>query len=301
MHESYSSPASPYWAMKVFLPLALSESHPFWQADEAPLPPLEPVRTQRQPGMTLCRDLEHHHVFALSARQYGPTWLKHGPAKYAKFAYSSTFGFSVSKRRSRKGYELQQGLDSTLALSKDGRYYQVRSQPLEFAISAEVLYTRWSLVPAMDVETWLIPCLPWHVRVHRLRAGSRVYSAEGGFALGCGEGPVQPHVTAGAGQVLASIGAGCSGLRSLNPEDTRRGEAIEAEPNTNLLHRYTVVPTLTGVHEAGDHWLGCAVLGLARVAEIELEQLWCRPPSWEFRENRPVVLYSGQSFELALP
>lgn len=29
MSEGYNSPASPYWALKAFLPLALPESHPF--------------------------------------------------------------------------------------------------------------------------------------------------------------------------------------------------------------------------------------------------------------------------------
>src|SRR5262249_24160925 len=33
--ESYNSPQSPYWAMKAFLPLAVSVAHPFWREDEA--------------------------------------------------------------------------------------------------------------------------------------------------------------------------------------------------------------------------------------------------------------------------
>src|SRR5439155_2374868 len=45
MAESYNSPGSPYWALKIFLPLALPEEHPFWRAEEAPLPPRRAVRT----------------------------------------------------------------------------------------------------------------------------------------------------------------------------------------------------------------------------------------------------------------
>jgi len=40
MAEQYNSPGSPYRALKFFLPLALPDSHPFWQAAESPLPEL---------------------------------------------------------------------------------------------------------------------------------------------------------------------------------------------------------------------------------------------------------------------
>lgn len=40
MCEDYNSPGSPYWALKVFLILALPEDHPFWQAEELALPQL---------------------------------------------------------------------------------------------------------------------------------------------------------------------------------------------------------------------------------------------------------------------
>ncbi|SQB37568.1 Uncharacterized protein conserved in bacteria [Citrobacter koseri] len=38
MCEDYNSPGSPYWALKVFLILALPDDHAFWQAEELPLP-----------------------------------------------------------------------------------------------------------------------------------------------------------------------------------------------------------------------------------------------------------------------
>jgi len=36
---------------------------------------------------------------------------------------------------------------------------------------------------------------------------------------------------------------------------------VLTDPNTNLLHLRTVLPTLVG-SKAGKHWLVCAVLGL---------------------------------------
>ena len=56
--ESYSSPGSPYWAMKAFLALAVAGDHPFWRADEAPLSPVAGPVVQAMPGFVLSRDDE---------------------------------------------------------------------------------------------------------------------------------------------------------------------------------------------------------------------------------------------------
>ncbi len=296
--EGYSSPASPYWALKAFLPLALAESHPFWQADEAPLPPLEGVRAQRQPGLVVCRDAVHGHVFALSGRQHAPDWLKHGAAKYAKFAYSVSFGFSVPRRRDKAGYTLRAGaFDSTLALSRDGRLYRARERPLEFALEREVVYTSWSSGPGVRVETWLLPLLPWHVRVHRLHTDTQLESAEGGFAFGWESSTSK---VAGAGHALASTKTSCSGLLDLGPA-ARRGEVLEVEPETNLLQPRTVIPTLRASHAPGEHLLSCAVLALPRVEAAELARLWAEPPVLETGERGPAVSYRGRVLELAFP
>ena len=277
MAEDYSSVSSPYWALKTFLPLALDSGHPFWTAEEAPLPPLEAVRPQPQPGLVVCRDAERDHVFALSGRQHAPDWLKHGAAKYAKFAYSGAFGFSVPKRRGGAGHTLRAGaFDSTLALSRDGRLYKTRERPDGFGLEGGVVHTTWSLGPDVRVETWLLPLPPWHVRVHRLHTDTRLYSAEGGFALPrAGDAPSSQ--VAETGQALASASQRASGLRSLSP-DARRGEIVEVEPETNILHPRTVVPTLKAGHEPGEHWLACAVLGLPGVDATELQRLWLEPP-----------------------
>ena len=91
MAEPYNSPGSPYWAMKFFLPLALPDSHPFWQAEEEPLPKLNRVVVQKSAGLIICRDDTARHVYALATAQ--PTewsrhaaWMRHAPAKYSKFA-----------------------------------------------------------------------------------------------------------------------------------------------------------------------------------------------------------------------
>ncbi len=125
--EQYNSPGSPYWAMKFFLPLALPASHPFWQAEELPLPELPMVQPQPQAHMILCRDQGGRHVVALTSGQHEP-WIRHASEKYAKFAYSTAFGLSVPIG----GRGLAQAVpDSMLALSDDGVHYRVRERAVE--------------------------------------------------------------------------------------------------------------------------------------------------------------------------
>lgn len=124
MAEEYNSPQSPYWALKFFLPLALPQGHPFWQAEEEGLPALDAVRPQPHPGVLVCRDDARGHVFILSGRQTA-TWPNHGPEKYAKFAYSTAFGFSVPVGHG----DLSKGaFDSVLALADDPEHFRPRER-----------------------------------------------------------------------------------------------------------------------------------------------------------------------------
>ena len=67
MSETYNAPGSPYWALKAFVFLALPDDHPFWQADEAPFPSLEPVHCIRECDMLICH--RSHEAVALTAGQ----------------------------------------------------------------------------------------------------------------------------------------------------------------------------------------------------------------------------------------
>ncbi len=55
MSESYNAPGSPAWSLKAFLPLALSESHPFWQAKEEPLPALTYKKSYASSSYGFCK------------------------------------------------------------------------------------------------------------------------------------------------------------------------------------------------------------------------------------------------------
>jgi hypothetical protein len=279
MGEQYISPNSPYWAMKYFVSLALSESHPFWQAQEAPLPPLPQQHVLPHAGMIVGRDTKSRHVFAICSGQH-MLWNRNGAEKYAKFAYSTAFAFSVPAG----GYGLEQAaIDSMLALSDDGIHYRVREEPLEARIEDEILYSLWRPWTDVEVETWLKLVLPWHVRLHCLRCDRLLWSAEGGFALdrtGEERSTDVERQTAGTGFALARYPAGFSGLRDL--QDQRTGQVLRVFPNTNLLYPRTAIPTLVDRHAPGEHWLVCAVLATTDTAAVEAA--WATPPRPDFTD-----------------
>ncbi|KAM5341252.1 hypothetical protein ACJ41O_015361 [Fusarium nematophilum] len=117
--EDYNSPQSMYWALKSLIVVGISEDASFWKGAEAPYPKAlrESVRVLPAPRQILCNHLDGNHHFMLSFAQFIAIPFKGIVAKYSKFAYSSSFGFSVPVG----GHGLAQVVpDNTLAFSRDG-------------------------------------------------------------------------------------------------------------------------------------------------------------------------------------
>lgn len=210
MSEHYNSPQSPYWAVKSLIAIALAEDDPFWASETAAHPLAEKgsesvnalrIKPARQ---IVCSHSEANHHFMLSSGQFCVWSMKGTEAKYAKFAYSSAFAFSVPT-----GPSLTQiAPDSTLALSRDdGETWAVRwktvgdtkfiSVPIHGEDSSEAataLVSRWKPWKYEDVEiesTLITPSSrwpDWHVRIHRIKCADgtalkRLTGVEGGFAI----------------------------------------------------------------------------------------------------------------------
>lgn len=250
MMERYNSPSAPYWAMKAFLPLALEESHPFWQATPAPQPPLPPVSVQEQPGMVLCR--QDGDVVALTAGQD-----TRFPEKYAKYAYSTRFGFGVRSGRDGLGGAAH---DNALALSRDEPYWRTPREPERLAVTEDHVHRRWRPWEDVTVETWLVPGSPWHSRLHRIDSDGPLRFAAGGFPVADPDrSEIDPVIARTSSELLVEGSNGASGIRSL----AGPGEAtlVTQDPNTNVLCPRTSVPTVRGTVEPGEAWLHVAVTG----------------------------------------
>ena len=119
MAEQYNAPGSPYWGLKVFLLLALPDDHPFWSAEDAPLPvELTRVGVTGQPSADLLlQRLPDGQLNAYSPANYEKGDHGQFVEKYGKFVYNTRFGFSAS----RSYVQLEQAApDSMLAFVIDG-------------------------------------------------------------------------------------------------------------------------------------------------------------------------------------
>ena len=255
MSESYNSAGSPYWAFKAFLPLALPEDHPFWTAEEQPARfDAEPVPF-RHPGMVMLHT--PGNVVARSSGQQN--WeMRAGAEKYAKFVYSSRYGFSVEadERAYDKG-----AFDGALALSDDNRHFRVREQNDVARLAGNVLCSVWHPWPDVMVETWLLPASPWHIRVHRITTPRALHATEGGFAVGRADLNTD-MVVEETGRAVAQTPADVSAIVDLMAADRRAGRAHRALPNTNLIVARTLVPQLRGPIAPGVTVLATAAMAL---------------------------------------
>ncbi|SFM10413.1 DUF2264 domain-containing protein [Salibacterium qingdaonense] len=290
MAENYNSPGSPYWALKTFLVLALPEEHAFWQVEEKPMPQLERVKKLAAPRMTMMR--EGSHVFSLVSGQYLSTEHSHNDSKYAKFAYSTRFGFHVPKGV----FGPEQGaFDSMLAFSEEDGYYRGRRRTEVTDWEDGVLYSHWKPWRDVDVETWLLPAWPWQVRVHRIHARRPLDARDGGFSVPIdvdGQKPlpdIQPDIEENDHVLSVELPAGISVVADLSGE--RLLEAGRTEPNTNLLYAApavlpAAVSRLSG--EDGPVWYGTAVYAGSRMPGSVPEMI---RPSGESAE----VVFNGKT------
>ncbi|WP_405580129.1 DUF2264 domain-containing protein [Streptomyces sp. NBC_01190] len=290
--EQYNGPASPYWALKAFLPLALPETHAFWAAAESPAPAdLPPALAQPEAGAVLMRS--GGDVTMLSGRQHN-TWARGGSAKYGKFAYSTRFGFSLPAGE----LGLEQGAhDSMLAVSDDPgepAHFRVREQPADPEVTAAdgTVRSVWHPWPDVEITTWLTAAAPWHLRTHRIRTARPLHTVESAFAVDRDGGTARREERPGSAMAVSRAGD-LSGLRDLpgdppggllgagggggagaggpdrdpgpHPDHPaaapRTGRVIDLLPGTNVLFRRTVLPLLAVDLPPGEHWLRCAVLG----------------------------------------
>lgn len=236
MSENYNSPQSPYWALKSLIVIALADSDPFWMAEELPHP-LQERKTemkQKRSGIKVikparqivCNPAGGNHHFLLSSGQFCVWPMKATEAKYAKFAYSSAFGFSVPT-----GPLLAQiAPDSTLALSRDGgetwaqrwisvgetQFPTVAVQGLQGGTTALVsLWKPWQSASIIVESTVISPCdkwPDWHLRIHRIRPGTAVdlpfIAVEGGFAIFAPRNPNNRVIQTTTISELGSISVG---------------------------------------------------------------------------------------------
>jgi hypothetical protein len=257
MAETYNAPGSPYWGLKAYLPLALTESHPFWQAEELSLPEARQVYAEKVPGFVISRT--NADAVLLCSGQNPHHDSGQTSAKYNKFAYSARFGFSVSL----SSYQLDMcGADSALLLSEDGEFWKERRSVSEKLAGENWTASTWKPWRDVSVRTLLVSLGDAHLRIHRIQSGRALASAEGGFSVSRRSGGVlaEVPVCGGSSDVCAAFPWGSSRIAAIEPETRRTGRITASAPSLNVLHTHGVIPMLEGRIEPGEIFLLSAVI-----------------------------------------
>jgi hypothetical protein len=269
--EQYNSSGSPWWSMKAFAPLSLPADHPFWASEELPMPNRDEIHACSVSGTVLIHQPNHTILFPA-----GPTTshlMRSVAEKYNKFAYSSRYGFSVES--DERGYRLGV-FDNMIAFSDDQKHYRVREYAETASLAGDILYCIWKPWEDVQVETWVIPSNPWHIRVHRIMSPRTLFTTEGGFAAPkTDRNKDQKLVDSSSAQVISVIGD-MSGIRDFS-RPSRAPRVNTPHGNTNVMFPRILIPQLVGKVEAGvPTTLSCAVL--AGPDGAFLASTWANPP-----------------------
>ncbi|MBO5302884.1 MAG: DUF2264 domain-containing protein [Lachnospiraceae bacterium] len=234
MGERYNGPGSAYWALKTFAILMLPDEHPFWTAEAEPMPQLQTQLAIKEAAMLMHR--YKNHVTAFTPGKYSPAGHGQTPAKYGKFAYDTGFGFNVAKSTC----EVHEcAPDSMLAFYING-YVYVRRICEEYEIKDNEVISKWIPYEGITVETHLIPTADGHIRKHIIESDRECVAYDCGFAVEIdveGEKLTEEENMAQVENYYSSCKVSATGVKG-------EGTVIIADPNTNLMHAMTRIPSV---------------------------------------------------------
>lgn len=262
MSETYNAPGSPYWSLKAFLPLAVGEDHPFWSTPEQP--GRAPHRSEQAPAAAVLQSDGSQTQLLNGGR--GIWFMRHGPAKYGKFAYSSAFGFSLDSDDPAVG-----GItDSMLILTDVDGVRRVRTSVIDSGIDDGVVWSRWRPFPDVEVVTVLYGEASWHIRLHSVKTARKLETVEAGFAIQPDEViPTERDERTASARVATAAAASVIADRL----SSRKGAVRDLQPNTNILHPRGVVPVLIGALEPGTVELACVVAASETPTNVAVDGL----------------------------
>lgn len=266
MAESYNGPGSPYWALKSFLILAVSENHPFWQESVS-----EKVNTNifgqpyaiQSARMMLQQTDNGQQLLGYPVAQWSLSQSQ-GISKYAKFVYSTQFGFSVTK--SAIGYA-EGGFDNTFTVSLDNRHFVTKEEVAEFHLLPDRTIQVWQPYVGVCIKSTIIPLGAYHLRIHQIQSDYPLYLYDGGFSV-----QQEPHFTEKHEANKVSYHSQRGHICCENIQGYQEAFLIANAPNTNVLYPRTVMCGLKNKVAAGKHCLiGLFGGSMNRLEHIEIK------------------------------
>lgn len=200
------------------------------------------------PRLERCKYLPHanmvvqrgeDNVVALVPGRTGLDDHSHTVEKYCKFAYSSKFGFSVS----RSPYTLAQGAPDSMLCFRVGELFYVKTvaEP-GYTVGDMGLTYRWSPLPGIRVWTRMIPTETGHIREHTVQSNLECTAYDCGFAVNADDRLETGHSAVGSTAEVRCGDDFCA-VSSLNGDG--KGEVLLPDPNTSLMFPKTAIPMVT--------------------------------------------------------
>lgn len=293
MSEHYNSGGSPYWALKAFLVLALPKDHDFWTAERKEFA-YEKQRNVKQPHMIITHD-SHNGVMAYTVGQHCPGNHGHVSEKYEKFVYSNRFGFSISR-----GHECNDGaFDNTIAFSHGGENrYTMMQGCMSWQVEDDYLKTVYEPIRGVRAESIIIPCSPWHVRIHRINCQGETDISDGGFSIpaesSSGIKYEESQLEKTGQSAAVRVPWGISAIIGLSGGEA---DVIQCFPNTNILYPLTVMPLVKHHLEKGAHLLVSCVFG---DISGEAYRLYQKKPEVRMEDDAVTVTWGGREINVHL-
>ncbi len=245
MSERYNAPGSPYWAMKSLVFLALEDNHPFWSTESKPLPKLDSVKKLDHANMIIQRLDSGKDVVAYLPAELELYGHGHIIEKYAKFAYSTAFGFSVM----RSSFYLDEACpDSMLSFVIDDTVF-VRKISKEYSVFENKIVSKWSPFIGIEVETTIEMTEDGHIRTHIINSDYDCVAYDSGYSL--------PKYTENFEQEIVQnkirISSDDKVCEVIDEISQGQPYLIDCFPNTNILFKNTVLPTIKHSIKKGEN------------------------------------------------
>lgn len=304
--EHYSCGGSPYWAVKAFNLLMLSEEDPFWQTHEKPLPIHKGNYTKSllTAGLSLNGDSRSGHVQLINQKSF------HDKAeynsKYTNFAYSSRFSYE-----SRVSWG-NINCDNSLQWSEDRIFYFQR-----WKFDLLHMEDRWSLSqaptsvleedslvygvdPEGKIRTLILQKNNSYLTFHRIQSSFDLALKEGGYPLGFDRGTASKTVSLNSSMV--EQGDRISFIRNLfGWEMVVPAEAFNDDvQGSNCRFARSLTPRLECRSSGGsERYLASHVVGLQ--GRASMKQLEAMVASCEFRDGQfEVVFFDAERYRIDL-
>lgn len=260
MSEDYNSPGGCYWGLKCFVLLALPDDHPFWKAKETDVVHSRKISVEPVPGFLVQRNDEDENVILLSGTKCRNTksgyYFANFPDKYNKFAYSSSFGFSV-----QRGHTSEQdgAFDSVLAISHKGEEnYTFRTEQKLLSIDEEHIHLSWEMFCGdIKAETFIIPCDGWHIRIHKIVNRVPISTIEGGFSIYREQEANLYNYPEPSSMVVFTADGATTALADMF--GNRLVSVCGTVANSNVLFQRAFLPSAKCDLPCGTNYLACAV------------------------------------------